>query len=182
MAASSGDGIPKQLAALLGWGTVRIRKTDEMPPRISVIDVVQAITGKDARHAAQEVRTLCSRYPEVDQMLVHFLFRGQGQRKTFVTSVRGIVEIVMLVRRPHAAMVRRQAAELLCRWLGGRLRIIDEMCKTRGFQEVLAAHRPDDARRVFGLEVDAAPAVDGTVGEQLARVDSNCVHVIVLVG
>ena len=33
------------------------------------------ITGKDARHAAQEVRTLCSRYPEVDQMLVHFLFR-----------------------------------------------------------------------------------------------------------
>ena len=75
MAASNVGGIPKQLAALLGWETVRIRKTDEMPPRISVIDVVQAITGKDARHAAQEVRTLCSRYPEVDHILVHFLFR-----------------------------------------------------------------------------------------------------------
>ena len=50
-----------------------------------MIDVVQAMTGKDARHAAQEVRTLCSRYPEVDQILVHFLFRGQGQRKTYVS-------------------------------------------------------------------------------------------------
>ena len=44
--------------------------------------------------AAQEVCTLCSRYPEVDQILVHFLFCGQGQRKTHVTSVRGIVEDV----------------------------------------------------------------------------------------
>lgn len=127
MAGSSGDDIPKQLAALLGRETVRIRKTDETPPRISVIDVVQAITGKDARHAAQEVRAICSRYPEVDQILVHFLFRGQGQRRTYVTSVRGIVEIVMLMGGSHAARVRRQAAELLCRYLGGDLGIIDEV-------------------------------------------------------
>ena len=113
--------IPTQLAALLGRETVRIRKTDETPPKISVIDVVQAMTGKDARHAAQELRTLCSRYPEVDQILVHFLFRGQGQRKTYVTSVRGIVEVIMLLQGHQAARVRRQAAELLCRYLGGWL-------------------------------------------------------------
>ena len=71
MVDSSGDDVPTQLAALLGRATVRIRKTDETPPRISAIDVAQAMTGKDARHAAQEVRTLCSRYPEVEQMLVH---------------------------------------------------------------------------------------------------------------
>ena len=128
MTASSGDDVPTQLAALLGRATVRIRKTDEAPPRISVIDVVQAMTGNCARHAAQEVRTLCSRYPEVDQILVHFLFRGQGQRKTYVTSVRGIVEVVMLLQGQQAARVRRQAAELLCRWLGGDMAIIDEVC------------------------------------------------------
>ena len=76
MAASSEDDIPVQLAALFGRETVRIRKTDEMPPRISVIDVVQAITGKDARHAAQEVRTLCSAHPEVDEILVHLIYLG----------------------------------------------------------------------------------------------------------
>ena len=98
--------IRQQLSALLGRDVKnQIRKTDETPPRISVIDVVQAITGKDARHAAQEVRTLCSRYPEVDQILVHFLFRGQGQRKTHVTSVRGIVEVIMLLNKYHAARV-----------------------------------------------------------------------------
>jgi len=107
MAASSGDNIPTQLAALLGRESVgQIRKTDETPPRISVIDVVQAITGKDARHAAQEVRTLCSRHPEVDKILVHFLFRGQGQRKTYVTSVRGIVEVIMPLPGHHAAKAR----------------------------------------------------------------------------
>ena len=103
MAGSSEDDIPVQLAALFGRETVRIRKTDEMPPRISVIDVVQAITGKDARHAAQEVRTICSAHPEVDQILVHFLFRGQGQRKTYVTSVRGVIEIIMLLTSKQAA-------------------------------------------------------------------------------
>ncbi len=119
MAASSKDDILVQLASLLGRETVRIRRTDEKPPRVSVIDVVQAITGKDARHAAQEVRTLCSRYPEVDQILVHFLFRGQGQRKTYVTSVRGIVEVTMLLNGYHASRVRRLAADLLVRYLGG---------------------------------------------------------------
>ena len=33
----------------------------------------------DARHAAQELRTLCSRYPEVEQILVHFLFETRAR-------------------------------------------------------------------------------------------------------
>ena len=116
MAASSGDDIPTQLAALLGRATIRIRKTDETPPKISVIDVVQAMTGKDARHAAQEVRTMCSHYPEADQILVHLLFPGKGQRKTPVSSVRGIVEVVMLLPGAQAARVRRQAASGRAQW------------------------------------------------------------------
>ena len=58
MASSSGDDVPTQLAALLGRNIARIRKTDQTPPRVSVIDVVQAITGKDARHASEDVRSL----------------------------------------------------------------------------------------------------------------------------
>ena len=53
MAASSGDDIPTQLAALLGGRTVQIRKTNESPPRISVIDVVEAITGQVKSNAGK---------------------------------------------------------------------------------------------------------------------------------
>ena len=55
MAASSGDDIPAQLAALLGHKNKRIRITDEVPPRISVIDLATAITMKDANQAAEQV-------------------------------------------------------------------------------------------------------------------------------
>ena len=55
MAASSGGDILAQLAALLGKEAVRIRKTEEERPRISVIDVATLVTGKDARKAAQDV-------------------------------------------------------------------------------------------------------------------------------
>jgi len=172
MAASSQDDIPKQLATLLGIETVRIRKTDEEPPKVSVIDVAVAVTGHDANYAGQAVRNVCEKYPDVHEKVVYVKFpdaRGRMGQKTPVADVKGIVEIIMLLQGHHAAMVRRQAAELLCRWLGGDLRIIDEVCRIRGFQEVLAAHRPDDPRRVFGLDVEAAPVPDGTVGEQLAR-------------
>ena len=47
--------IPRQLAALLGRETVQIRKTDETPPRISVIDVAVAVTGKNAKELNDRV-------------------------------------------------------------------------------------------------------------------------------
>ena len=65
MAAYSGDDIPAQLAALLGRGRVRIRKTNESPPRISIIDVVIAVTRKTHCDAAQDFRFLLIQYTEV---------------------------------------------------------------------------------------------------------------------
>ena len=70
MAAS--DGIPAQLAALLGHPVKRIRITDETPPRISVIDVATAITGKHVRNAARDVLFVQEKHPEVSQKLSHF--------------------------------------------------------------------------------------------------------------
>ena len=50
-------------------------------------------------------------------------FKGRGQRLTPLTDVHGIIEFVMLLPGKHAANVRRQAAELLVRYLGGDLAI-----------------------------------------------------------
>ena len=89
------DDIPTRLAALLGRETVQIRKTDETPPRISVIDVAVAVTGKNAKKAAQDVGFVQERHPDVTQILGHVKFpdsKGRkGQRDTPVADVQGIV-------------------------------------------------------------------------------------------
>ena len=135
MAASSGDDVPTQLAALLGRELVQIRKTSETPPRISVIDVVEAITGQVKSNAGKTLERVKESHPEVYPNWINFRFPGRGQRETPIADVRGIVEIVMLLPGRHAARIRRQAAELLCRYLGGDLALVDEVCRNRGFQE-----------------------------------------------
>ena len=64
MATSSSDDIPAQLAALLGNAVTRLRITDEVPPRISAIDLATAITRKGANKAAEQVAYVKKRHPE----------------------------------------------------------------------------------------------------------------------
>ena len=109
MAASSGDDIPAQLAAVLGYTIKRLRITDEVPPRISVIDLAAAITQKDAHQAAEQVK----RHPEVAEIFGDFKFRGQRQKRTDVTDLRGAVELTFLLPGRHAARVRRLIIWLL---------------------------------------------------------------------
>jgi hypothetical protein len=138
---------------------VSIRKTEETPPRISVIDVAILVTGKDARKTAQDVGYVKERYPEVAQNLGLFKFPGRRQRETPVANIRGAVELVLLLPGHHAARIRRQAASLLVRYLGGDGSLVDEVCRLRGFQEELAVQNPEDPRRVFGEAVEAAAPV-----------------------
>ena len=131
MATSSSDDIPAQLAALLGNAVVPIRKTKELPPRVSIYDVIAAVTGLTGNHAGKAYRDLAMKYSEVHSIGVNFRFPGRGQRDTPVCEVRGIVEIIMILPGRHAAQVRKQAADLLCRWLGGDLSLVDEVCTLR---------------------------------------------------
>ena len=64
--AMASDSIPAQLASLLGHPVQRIRITDETPPRVSVVDVISAITRKSANEAAEQLRRLIERYPDVE--------------------------------------------------------------------------------------------------------------------
>ena len=162
--------VQAQLSKLLGRKVKQVRKTDEAPPRISVIDVAVVITGKDANHAAQDVGYVKDRHPEVTQILGDFKFPGQGQKKTPVTNLRGAVELTFLLPGRHAAQVRRKAAELLCRYLGGDLTLVDEVCALRSFQDELAVEAPADPRRLFGEAVEASSS---SSDPSLARVLSH---------
>ena len=57
--------VQQQLSALLGRGVTRLRKTDDNPARISVIDVAVALSGHGADYASQAVRNICENYAEV---------------------------------------------------------------------------------------------------------------------
>ena len=141
--------IRQQLAMLVGKEVkdiANIRKTSEVPPRVSVIDVTMAITGKNKNDAAQDFRRVIGNYPAVKANCLNWKFDGARQRDTPVTDARGIVEIIMLLGGRQATRVRRQAAELLVRYLGGDLSLVDEVCRIRGFQEEMAARAPDDPR------------------------------------
>ena len=91
MAASSGDGIPAQLAALLGHRVKHNWIPDEIPPRISVLDVATAMTGKRVRTATRNVLFVQERHPAVFQNLSHLRFPGQGQRSTPAAHATGLI-------------------------------------------------------------------------------------------
>ena len=57
--------------------------------------------------------------------------------------------------------------------MGGDPTLVREVCALRGFQEHLAAERPDDPRRVFGQAVEAPGAGSGT---ELARVCTEAIN------
>ena len=104
------------------------------------------MTGKHVRIAAGDVLLVQEKHPEVLQKLTHFRFPGQGQRSTPVTCATGLIELAMLLPGRQAARVRRQAAELLCRYLGGDISLVEEVCVMRGFQDHLAVQSPDDPK------------------------------------
>ena len=139
-----------------------------------MVDVITAITRKSANEAAEQLRRLIERYPDVKANCFDVKFpdaRGRkGQKATATSDAKGTVEIIMLLQGRQAASVRRQAAALLCRFLGGDISLVDEVCALRGFQEEMAVRAPEDPRRVFG---EAVEATGGTAGNamttQLAR-------------
>ena len=110
------------------------RRRRPMAVRSAVCCPRRRFTGKDKNQAAEDLRRISTAHPEVKAICFDFKFPGRGQRDTPVTDAKGIVDIIMLQSTKRAARVRRQAAELLCRYLGVDLALVDEVCRLRGFQ------------------------------------------------
>lgn len=166
--------LPAELAMLLGREDLpKVRKTPN--GEYALADIGMAITGKDARHAAEDLRIVMDRYPEfatqeVDEILVHFQFAGQGQRTpTTVGKLAKVVEYIMLLPGKTAARVRVKAATILVRYLGGDLKLIDEVRALRRVQEHLADVDPGNWRRAFGEAVDTDHKEEEDRGDEKRR-------------
>ena len=97
----------------------RVRKTAETPPRISVIDVLQAVTCYSDDQSRALYRKLVEAYPEIGASCTMFKFPGRRQRDTVVTDAEGIAYIIMILPGKAASNVRQNTADAVVRYLNG---------------------------------------------------------------
>ena len=131
----------------------RVRKTAEDPPRISVIDLVAAVTGYTSHAAANAVLRLKTTYPEVSSDWCLFRFGGRGQRDTPVTDARGAIELIMVLPGRAAAIARQSAANVVVRYLGGDASLVREIMMNKQIQAQL---EPEHPASIFGQSVPAS--------------------------
>jgi hypothetical protein len=133
----------------------QIRKTAETPPRVSVIDVIRAITGLSASNCHNVLQRVIESFPEVSRICSKFKFPGRGQRETPVADARGIAEIIMVLPGRAAKVFRHQTASVIVRYLGGYLTLVEEVAAIRLAQQQMPE---EHLARVFGQTVESETA------------------------
>ena len=134
-------------------GSVRsIRKTAEDPPRVAVYDVLQVVTGCSAHNCSNVFSRVSQAFPEVNTGCSNFKFSGRGQRETPVAELRTIVEIIMVLPGRAASQVRKAAADVMVRYLGGDPSLVEEIAANRVQQEDMGEQEP---ARIFGQAIES---------------------------
>jgi hypothetical protein len=126
---------------------MKIRKTAGPPVRVSVYDVMCAITGNDPRDASRDFNRIRERIPDSMQFWMDFKFPGRRQRDTPVTDARGLVMIMNLLPGRQAAQFRMKSGDVLVRYLGGDQTLVSEIQRNAAAQGSLPA---DNIGRLFG--------------------------------
>ncbi len=131
-----------------------LRRTAEVPPRVSVYDVLGAVTKCPDNHCRMLWHRLLETYPEVATICCDFKFPGRGQRQTPVTDAEGITQIIMLLPGRAAAIARQSAANVVVRYLGGDVSLVREIMANRQMQAQL---EPEHPASIFGQSVRQGP-------------------------
>ena len=135
----------------------KVRKTSDTPPRISVYDLIDYITGtvKQSVNLLKRMKLTESERVSLGQP---FKFPGRGGNVTPVTDARGAVKIMNLLQGAAAARFRDLSADIVVRYIGGDETLVAEVLRNRELQETLPASHP---LRVFGEDVEsrALPAL-----------------------
>ena len=141
-----------QLIELSESSLCQIRKTNDTPPMISVLDVIAAIKGCTSNTAYVAWRRLIETHPETLTFCHSYNFRPKGGGPpTPVTTASGIVQVIMVLPGKAAAGMRKASADLLVRYLGGDITLVGEICENRQIQEQLP---PEHPARIFGETVE----------------------------
>jgi hypothetical protein len=146
--------LAQDLAKILGIEVNKVQIRTRGDGEVSIIDAICLLTGMEPHDAAQTLRNLRNFNP-VGSRISHCQFPGERQRPTPVTDLSTLYEILMLLPGKRAAECRRKAAQLMIRYLGGDMSLIQEVEKMHHIQQRLAEEAPDHPLRAFGREVEA---------------------------
>ena len=149
---------------------------------LALIDVAIIFTGLDNNQAGLAVRRLLEQFPDVQSNRLNFKFPGKGQKEVTVAPLTEALEFAFLLPGRTAARVRKEAAKLLVRYIGGDISLVDEVCQINRVQTALA-EIPFDERtpeqrtaRLFGESVEnttmkltIVPAPEGLVPSSSQR-------------
>jgi hypothetical protein len=118
--------VGRQLSALLGHPVnFQLRTTPDNRP--ALIDITMIFTGLGNNLAARQVRRTLAEFPEVTPDRSNFRFPGRGHRPIDVAPLASAIDFAFLLPGKAAAQMRRQAATLVVRYLGGDVTLVDEV-------------------------------------------------------
>ena len=144
-------------SALPGLDLSLIRKTDETPPRVSILDVIKVVA--QVEQPAKTWLYMKTNHPEVITGNTHihnnFKFRGQGQRGTPVTNAEGAIYIINLLPGNLAGSFRAAWSNIISRYIGGDVTLVEEIDQNRAIQSQV---ENEDPIRLFGQTVEANEA------------------------
>ena len=142
----------------------KARKTNEIPPRIAVYDVIAMVKRCDQDYAGKCYMRLLNagRVPEceeVGQELVRAIGPDQdtshwgGNHKPVRVATAGDM-IQILMQLPGNEVFKKNCASVVTRFLGGDYSLMQEVAANRAAQEQLARDNPDHPLRICGEEVE----------------------------
>jgi hypothetical protein len=128
---------------------------------LALIDVAILFTGLDNNKAGLAVRRLLAQFPDFQSNRLKFKFPGRGRQTVEVAPLAEAIEFAFLLPGRAASRVRKEAAKLLVRYLGGDISLVDEVCQINRVQAALA-QIPEEERtaeqqtaRLFGESVES---------------------------
>ena len=131
-----------------------IRKTNENPQRVALYDIISIVSETDQANVM--LYRLKMLYPQVVFLCNNvYKFKGKGQKPTPVVDARGFVTIVNLLPGLKAAEFRAKSADIIVRFLGGDLTLIEEIKRNAEMQANLPSDHP---LAFFGQDVASTSA------------------------
>ena len=140
-----------------------VRRTDEEPTQLSIYDLVGSVTGQTANAARRTFLRTIENFPEIDSVYRLFMFDG---RVTPVTNAKGAVTIINALPGKVAAKLRIEWADVIVRYLGGDLTLVQEIAHNRNAQENTSDDHP---LRFFGQDVESRVLPNSVTGIQDMR-------------
>jgi hypothetical protein len=127
----------------------KIRYTTEDPKRVSVYDIIKAITGvvnpRDAfAKLQQEKKELVGEFYKLQ-------FNGAGERPTPVCTVPQMIELINVLPGTRATRFRSAGAKVLVRFLGGDDSLVEELRENAERMEAIAHEGQSNPMNAFEL-------------------------------